>query len=143
MEDSDILEELLSVEVEIQDVQGAFFFFPLISDQICAAFANVNKYCYFLCVDQIRALIERQEKLYERKSELQAILEACKESEKLVNISNGASSSNNVESWSGSFEWDSEADDIRLNIFGISSYRANQREVNAKKGITIKMFFYL
>ncbi|XP_027360006.1 mediator of RNA polymerase II transcription subunit 34 isoform X5 [Abrus precatorius] len=96
MESNEILEELLNIEVEIQDVQ-----------------------------DQIRALIERQERLYERKSELSAILEACKESGNQVN-NVGPST---VENWSGPFEWDSEADDVRLNIFGISSYRANQREI--------------
>ncbi|RDX82858.1 Mediator of RNA polymerase II transcription subunit 34, partial [Mucuna pruriens] len=96
MESNDILEELLNIEVEIQDVQ-----------------------------EQIRTLIERQENLYERKSELSAILEACKES---GNEANNVASST-VENWSGTFEWDSEADDIRLNVFGISSYRANQREI--------------
>ncbi|XP_057251044.1 ATP-dependent DNA helicase Q-like 2 isoform X2 [Beta vulgaris subsp. vulgaris] len=34
-----------------------------------------------------------------------------------------------MENWSGSFGWDSQADDLRLNIFGISSFRANQREI--------------
>lgn len=63
--------------------------------------------------------------MYERKSELNSILEACKESE---NEANNASSST-VENWDGPFEWDSEAADLRLNIFGISSYRANQKEV--------------
>ncbi|KAK8472147.1 hypothetical protein PHAVU_002G126800 [Phaseolus vulgaris] len=96
MESNEILEELLNVEVEIQDVQ-----------------------------EQIRALIERQENLYERKSELSAILEACKESGN--EASNVASSA--VEDWSGTFGWDSRADDVRLNVFGISSYRANQREI--------------
>lgn len=85
-------------------------------------FFNINN------ADQIRALIERQERLHERKSELTAILEACKESGNEVNNNNGASSTT-VENWSAPFEWDSEADDVRLNIFGISSYRANQREV--------------
>ncbi|XP_020236207.1 mediator of RNA polymerase II transcription subunit 34 [Cajanus cajan] len=96
MEDNEILEELLNIEVEIQDVQ-----------------------------EQIRALIERQENLYERKSELSAILEACKES---GNEANNVASST-AENWSGTFEWDSEADDVRLNVFGISSYRANQKEI--------------
>ncbi|XP_057758579.1 ATP-dependent DNA helicase Q-like 2 [Arachis stenosperma] len=93
---NEILQELLKVEVDIQDVQ-----------------------------EQIRVLVERQEKLYEKKSELSAILEACRESGNEVN--NGASIS--VENWSGEFQWDSQADDLRLNIFGISSYRANQREI--------------
>ncbi|XP_028793658.1 mediator of RNA polymerase II transcription subunit 34 isoform X2 [Neltuma alba] len=97
MEPNDLLQELLNVEVEIQDVE-----------------------------DQIRALIERQEQLHERKSELKAILEACEESGNQV--SDGAPSAA-VENWSGPFEWDSEADDVRLNIFGISTYRANQREI--------------
>lgn len=34
-----------------------------------------------------------------------------------------------VDDWSRPFEWDSQADDIRFNVFGISKYRANQREV--------------
>ncbi|XP_016201261.1 mediator of RNA polymerase II transcription subunit 34 [Arachis ipaensis] len=93
---NEVLQELLKVEVDIQDVQ-----------------------------EQIRVLVERQEKLYEKKSELSAILEACRESGNEVN--NGASIS--VENWSGEFQWDSQADDLRLNIFGISSYRANQREI--------------
>ncbi|MED6183802.1 Werner syndrome ATP-dependent helicase, variant 2 [Stylosanthes scabra] len=93
---NEILQELLKVEDDIQDVQA-----------------------------QIRVLVERQEKLYERKSELSSILEACTESGNEVN--NGASTS--LENWSGEFQWDSEADDLRLNIFGISSYRANQREI--------------
>ncbi|KAI5438302.1 ATP-dependent DNA helicase Q-like 2 [Lathyrus oleraceus] len=96
MENYEVLEELHNVEAEIEDVQ-----------------------------EQIRALIERQERLYERKSELNSILEACKESE---NEANNASSST-VENWDGPFEWDSEAADLRLNIFGISSYRANQKEI--------------
>ncbi|XP_034216540.1 ATP-dependent DNA helicase Q-like 2 isoform X1 [Prunus dulcis] len=96
METEEILaEELLNVEVEIQGVQ-----------------------------DQIKILLDQQERLYERQSELKAILEACKESGYPVN---GAST--NVEDWSGPFEWDSQADDTRFNIFGISAYRANQREI--------------
>lgn len=71
-------------------------------------------------------MIERQEQLHERKSELKAILEACEE-ESGDQANGGASSA--VENWCGPFEWDSQADDVRLNIFGISSYRANQREV--------------
>ncbi|XP_057448782.1 ATP-dependent DNA helicase Q-like 2 [Lotus japonicus] len=96
MDNYDVQEELLNIEVEIQDVQ-----------------------------DQINALIERQERLYERKSELSDILEACRESGNQVN--NVAQTT--VENWNGPFQWDSEADDLRLNIFGISSYRANQREI--------------
>ncbi|BBH02719.1 RECQ helicase L2 [Prunus dulcis] len=96
METEEILaEELLNVEVEIQGVQ-----------------------------DQIKILLDQQERLYERQSELKAILEACKESGYPVN---GASTT--VEDWSGPFEWDSQADDTRFNIFGISAYRANQREI--------------
>lgn len=97
MENYEVLEELHNVEAEIEDVQ-----------------------------EKIRALIEKQERLYERKSELNSILEACKESENQVN---NAASSSAVENWNGTFEWDSQADDLRLNIFGISSYRANQKEI--------------
>ncbi|KAK6934845.1 DEAD/DEAH box helicase domain [Dillenia turbinata] len=98
METEDILQELLNVEVELQEVQ-----------------------------EQINALIGRQEKLQERKSELKSVLEACG--------SDSGSASNNgggvgaVEDYSGTFDWDAEAEDVRLNVFGISSYRANQREI--------------
>jgi hypothetical protein len=40
----------------------------------------------------------------------------------------GASKSGK-EDWSGTFEWDKRAADIRLNLFGIKSYRQNQHEV--------------
>ncbi|CAI0441950.1 unnamed protein product [Linum tenue] len=91
-----VMEELLSVEAEIQDVQ-----------------------------DQIKTLFDRQEKLEERQSELRALLEACKASGSPVQ----GSPSTTSENWSGPFQWDSEADDVRLNVFGIPSYRANQREI--------------
>ncbi|KAM6550420.1 hypothetical protein CsatB_000228 [Cannabis sativa] len=91
-----VLEELLNVEVEIHEVE-----------------------------EQISVLLEKQERLYQRQSELKTLLEAAKGSTNNVNDSTPTV----VENWSGSFEWDSEADDIRFNIFGISSYRANQREI--------------
>ncbi|XVE53924.1 hypothetical protein DITRI_Ditri03aG0041000 [Diplodiscus trichospermus] len=69
--------------------------------------------------DQIRALLERQEKLYQRQSELKTLLETCPLPVTTVP----------AEDWSGPFDWDSRADDIRLNVFGISSYRPNQREI--------------
>lgn len=78
------------------------------------------------CSDQIKILLDQQERLYERQSELQALLEASKGLGPPVN---GASTA--AEDWSGSFEWDSRADDIRFNVFGISTYRANQREVTS------------
>lgn len=78
-------------------------------------------------------LLERQETLYERQSELKALLEASKGSGDPAKNS----ASTTAENWSGSFEWDSEADDVRFNVFGISTYRANQREVRALIGILI------
>ncbi|KAK6137198.1 hypothetical protein DH2020_029063 [Rehmannia glutinosa] len=75
--------------------------------------------------EQIKVLLDQQEKLYERQSELKALLEH-KESSR----SHGdGEASVSVENWSGPFEWDSEADDVRFNVFGISAYRANQREI--------------
>jgi ATP-dependent DNA helicase Q1 len=65
---------------------------------------------------------------------LNSILEASKEFENQVNNA----SSSTVENWNGPFEWDSQADDLRLNIFGIASYRANQKEV--KKQHTFFIF---
>lgn len=79
------------------------------------------------CTEQINALLEQQEKLCERQSELKALLEQ-NESSRKHGVDEASVSSEN---WSGSFEWDSEADDVRFNVFGISAYRANQREVGA------------
>ncbi|MQL75700.1 hypothetical protein Taro_008075 [Colocasia esculenta] len=73
----------------------------------------------------IKMLHDRQQRLHEKQSELKALLEVYKASESSAN----GSTSNMAEDWSGTFEWDSKADDIRFNIFGISSYRANQREI--------------
>ncbi|XVF00024.1 hypothetical protein REPUB_Repub03eG0250600 [Reevesia pubescens] len=75
--------------------------------------------------DQIGALFERQEKLYERQSELKALLEACTVAVKDVS----APTTMQAEDWSGPFDWDSQAADIMFNVFGISSYRPNQREI--------------
>ncbi|GAB2301837.1 Werner syndrome ATP-dependent helicase [Dionaea muscipula] len=94
----EILEELLSVEAELHDVQ-----------------------------DQIKILLDQQEKLYQRQSALKALLEEEESQASGCQQSEGSSAAK--ENWSGSFEWDSRADDIRFNIFGISSYRANQREI--------------
>ncbi|KAL3818387.1 hypothetical protein ACJIZ3_004292 [Penstemon smallii] len=76
--------------------------------------------------EQIKLLLDQQEKLYERQSELKALLESNESSR-----SNGDDDETcvSVENWSGPFEWDSEADDVRFNIFGIPDYRANQREI--------------
>ncbi|KAJ6695717.1 DNA HELICASE RECQ FAMILY MEMBER [Salix koriyanagi] len=98
--EGDALEELLKIETEIEDVQ-----------------------------DQIKFLLERQEKLHERQSELKFLLEAYKASGTGNSANENASRSSSLEDWSGSFEWDSQADDVRLNIFGIPSYRQNQKEI--------------
>jgi len=43
---------------------------------------------------------------------------------------NGAGASKSgKEDWLGSFGWDDRAADIRLNLFGIKSYRQNQQQV--------------
>ncbi|CAN6893786.1 unnamed protein product [Brassica oleracea] len=99
MESEAIQDELQSLELEIKDVQG-----------------------------QISALIEHQDRLYERKSELKTLLKAVAASVTPV-ASSCPGGSSAVENWSEPFEWDSRADDIRFNIFGISKYRANQREI--------------
>lgn len=75
--------------------------------------------------DEIKRLLDKQEKLYEKQSELKAVLESYQGLEN-PEKENAALQ---VENWSGSFEWDNEADDIRFNIFGIPTYRANQREI--------------
>jgi ATP-dependent DNA helicase Q1 len=71
-------------------------------------------------------LIEHQDRLYERKSELKTLLKALAASGSPVASSGGSSA---IENWSETFEWDSRADDVRFNVFGISKYRANQKEI--------------
>ena len=78
------------------------------------------------CPDQIKLLLDQQEKLSERQSELKFLLEDCSAS-----ASAGNDGAVITENWSGPFQWDSQADDIRFNVFGITNYRANQREVSA------------
>ncbi|KAL5724648.1 DNA helicase [Ranunculus cassubicifolius] len=72
--------------------------------------------------EQIKQLLDQQEKLYERQSELTTLLQQCS------STSSKPSCSSN-ENWSASFGWDSQADDIRFNVFGIPSYRPNQRQI--------------
>ncbi|KAJ9537359.1 hypothetical protein OSB04_030092 [Centaurea solstitialis] len=75
--------------------------------------------------DEIKSLLDKQEKLYERQSELKAVLESYQGLEK----DDKDDAAPQAENWSGSFEWDDEANDVRFNIFGIPGYRANQREI--------------
>lgn len=89
------MEELMTIEVELEEVQ-----------------------------DQIKILLDRQEKLYERQSELKSLLDECK----TFGSPSGVGVPLPVENWSGQFEWDSRADEVRFNTFGIPTYRANQRE---------------
>uniref|UniRef100_A0A0D3HV49 DNA 3'-5' helicase n=1 Tax=Oryza barthii TaxID=65489 RepID=A0A0D3HV49_9ORYZ len=96
-EEDNIQGELLLVQAELDDIQG-----------------------------QISALIDRQEELYERESQLKAMLEVSKASNNTINNTPSVG----PKDWSGSFLWDSRADDVRFNVFGISSYRQNQREVS-------------
>ncbi|KAL9246999.1 hypothetical protein vseg_020473 [Gypsophila vaccaria] len=98
MEDNtgELMEELMTVEAELHDVQ-----------------------------DQISILLDQQDKLYARQTELKRLLEDHEAS----GSRRDDCASTSVEDWSGSFGWDSRADDLRLNIFGISVYRANQREI--------------
>lgn len=95
-EEDNIQGELLLVQAELDDIQG-----------------------------QISALIDRQEELYERESQLKAMLEVSKASNNTINNTPSVG----PKDWSGSFLWDSRADDVRFNVFGISSYRQNQREI--------------
>jgi len=79
--EGDMEEDLLLVEAELQDMQ-----------------------------DQIKALLEHQERLYERKSHLRSLLGGLKESENISTEENAVPVA--AEDWSGTFEWDSRADDI-------------------------------
>lgn len=124
MESEAIQDELQSLELEINDVQGLHLSLLPIYISGCFWF-----WIRIIVIGQISALIEHQDRLYERKSELKTLLKAVSASVTPVAPScpDGSSA---VENWSEPFEWDSRADDIRFNIFGISKYRANQREVS-------------
>ncbi|KAK1647532.1 hypothetical protein QYE76_065337 [Lolium multiflorum] len=75
--------------------------------------------------DKIKMLLDQQEELYERQSHLKALLEISKTSRDTSDTAPSVA----LEDWSGKFSWDSQADDMRFNVFGISSYRSNQREI--------------
>ncbi|VAH92540.1 unnamed protein product [Triticum turgidum subsp. durum] len=75
--------------------------------------------------DKIKTLLDQQEELYERQAQLKAMLEISKTSRDASNSAPSVA----LEDWSGKFSWDSQADDTRFNVFGISSYRSNQREI--------------
>lgn len=70
--------------------------------------------------------MDRQEKLYDRQSELKALLESCE----VLACENKDGATGTSENWSREFDWDARANDVMLNVFGITSFRANQREVN-------------
>lgn len=78
---------------------------------------------------QISDLLEQQEKLNWQKSELQSLLKACRISTVHAQNAGIVAAEGHADCWEGSFEWDQQANDIRLNVFGISTYRVNQREI--------------
>jgi ATP-dependent DNA helicase Q1 len=134
MEDEENIEgELLLVESQLHDIQGIIttnynnsitWIFPW---QLSSSFRTSHVHIWTSCfTGQIKTLLDRQEELYERQAQLKALLEASK----LTRNTTINTSSVAPEDWSGSFPWDLEADDTRFNIFGISSYRSNQREVS-------------
>lgn len=82
--------------------------------------------CTFHFSGQIKTLLDHQEKLLERQTELKTLLEEYEASEKAVDDKTSVTRND----WSVDFEWDSRAEDIRFNVFGIPSYRTNQREVS-------------
>ncbi|KAI5071425.1 hypothetical protein GOP47_0013676 [Adiantum capillus-veneris] len=81
--------------------------------------------------EQLDYLLERQETLLEQQTELQCLLDsmcdASKEGNNSVRQKDAAESSE--KNWTGPFRWNKEADSTLLNVFGISSYRTNQREI--------------
>ncbi|KAG5592177.1 hypothetical protein H5410_042691, partial [Solanum commersonii] len=119
----ELLEELVNVEVELQDFCPQMFDLSILLR--CTLFVHLKAWSSMSSYpDQIKYLLDRQEKLHERQFELKALVESCESS-------SGPGSDNAavpVDDWSRPFEWDSQADDIRFNVFGISKYRANQRE---------------
>jgi len=80
--------------------------------------------------DQIQSLLQHQESLLEQQAELQTLLTSCRD---VAAYDEGGdlagASKSGKDDWSGSFEWDKRAADLRLNLFGIKSYRRNQLEI--------------
>lgn len=81
--------------------------------------------------DQISCLLERQEKLLEQQAELRGLLNSlCDVSGEDIKVDGLKDTvEDSKDYWTGPFSWDKEVDDILLNVFGISSYRTNQREI--------------
>ncbi|XP_024516913.1 mediator of RNA polymerase II transcription subunit 34 isoform X2 [Selaginella moellendorffii] len=71
---------------------------------------------------QIAVLCDRQARLLEEQAELRQLIDCCRASEEDdIQIIE--------QDWSGNFEWDNEASNLLLNVFGISTFRRNQREI--------------
>lgn len=102
---------------------GVFF---LITPLTCLSATELVFLLKLLYADKIKTLLDQQEELYERQAQLKALLEISKTSRDTSNSAPSVA----LEDWSGKFSWDSQADDTRFNVFGISSYRSNQREVS-------------
>ncbi|EFJ22718.1 hypothetical protein SELMODRAFT_105080, partial [Selaginella moellendorffii] len=76
----------------------------------------------FAFTAQIAVLCDRQARLLEEQAELRQLIDCCRASEEDdIQIIE--------QDWSGNFEWDNEASNLLLNVFGISTYRRNQREI--------------
>ncbi|KAG0625747.1 hypothetical protein M758_2G078000 [Ceratodon purpureus] len=80
--------------------------------------------------DNIESLLQTQESLFLREAELEQQLSLCRDVA-AHDESGGTVGASMLgrEDWSGTFEWDERAADIRLNLFGIKSYRQNQHEI--------------
>lgn len=80
--------------------------------------------------DNIQSLLQHQETLLEQQASLQQQLSLYRDVAAYdENGGTVGASKSGKEDWSGTFEWDKRAADIRLNLFGIKSYRQNQHEI--------------
>ncbi|KAH7439704.1 hypothetical protein KP509_04G073400 [Ceratopteris richardii] len=81
--------------------------------------------------EQLEQLLERQQMLLEQQTELQCLLDSMcdSKSEHANTIGQKDDAADSAKTWTGTFPWDKEADSALLNIFGLSSYRTNQREI--------------
>lgn len=124
------------VSIGLSSISAIFcstnFLFIELKHLLCS---NFSFFFSGMCPDQLKELLDRQDELYQRQSELKALLESCESSSRRSPGKNDGSSDCS-ENWSGTFEWDSHADDIRFNVFGIPTYRANQREVGISSAIS-------
>lgn len=84
-----------------------------------------------LCItEEIQALINEQDLLHERKEEIDRRLQKSQAATAPLKKQKHEDRADSAVKWEAEFEWDEDVLRIRKEIFGISSFRKHQREVD-------------